>query len=121
MIIKKRYLLLLIKKTLERICKAKIYSKIDIIAAFNHLYMQQREEWKTAFQIRYGLYEYLVMLFGLANAPSSFQNFINNILHGMLDIFCITYINNILIYSNSKKKHQTHVQKVLATLQKIEL
>ena len=49
------------------------------------------------------------MPFGLANAPLSFQNFINNILHGMLDEFCIAYIDNILIYSNSKKEHQTHV------------
>ena len=98
MTIKNRYSLPLIKEILECICKAKIYSKIDIIAAFNHLRMQQRKEWKTAFQIRYGLYEYLVMPFGLANAPSSFQNFINNILHGMLDEFCTAYIDD-------KKKH----------------
>ena len=49
MTIKNQYLLPLIKETLERICKAKIYSKIDIIAAFNHLYMHQKEEWKTTF------------------------------------------------------------------------
>ena len=119
--IKNQYLLLLIKKTLERICKAKIYRKIDIIAAFNCLRMQQRKEWKTAFRTQYGLYEYLVMPFGLANAPSLFQNFINNILHGMLDEFCTAYIDNILIYSNSKKEHQTHIQKVFAALQKAGL
>ena len=78
--------------------------------------MQQGKEWKTVFRTRYGLYEHLVMPFGLANAPSLFQNFINNILHGMLDKFCIVYIDNILIYSNFKKKHQTYVQKVLVTL-----
>ena len=61
------------------------------------------------------------MPFGLANAPSSFQNFINDILHGMLDEFCTAYIDDILIYSNSKKKHQTHIQKVLAVLQKARL
>ena len=116
MTIKNRYPLPLIKETLERVCKAKIYSKIDIIAAFNRLRMQQGEEWKTAFRTRYGLYEYLVMPFGLANAPSSFQNFINDILHGMLDEFCTAYIDDILIYSNSKKEHQSHVRKVLAAL-----
>ena len=121
MTIKNRYPLPLIKETLERICKAKIYSKIDIIAAFNRLRMQQGEEWKTAFRTRYGLYEYLVMPFGLANAPSSFQNFINDILHGMLDEFCTAYIDDILIYSNSKKEYQTHIRKVLAALQKIGL
>ena len=56
------------------------------------------------------------MPFGLANALLSFQNFINNILYGMLDKFCTAYINNILIYTNSKKKHQSHVQKVLVAL-----
>ena len=67
--IKNQYSLPLIKKALEYICKAKIYSKIDIIAAFNCLRMQQGEEWKTAFRTWYDLYEYLVILFGLANAP----------------------------------------------------
>ena len=76
--------------------------------------MQQGEEWKTAFRIQYSLYEYLVMSFGLANAPSLFQNFINDNLHGMLDKFCTAYIDDILIYSNSKKEYQTHVRKVLA-------
>ena len=105
MTMKNRYPLLLIKETLEHIYKAKIYSKIDIIAAFNCLHMQQGEEWKTAFQTQYGFYEYLVIPFGLANASSSFQNFINNILHGMLDEFCTAYIDDILIYCNSKKEH----------------
>ena len=61
------------------------------------------------------------MFFGLANASSLFQNFINDILYGMLDKFCTTYINDILIYSNFKKKHQTQVQKVFAILQKAGL
>ena len=61
------------------------------------------------------------MPFGLANVPLSFQNFINNILHGMIDEFCTAYIDNILIYSNSKKEHQTHIRKVLAALQKARL
>ena len=61
------------------------------------------------------------MPFGLANAPSSFQNFINDILHGMLDEFCTAYIDNILIYSNSKKEYQTQIRKVLTALQKAGL
>ena len=109
MTIKNQYPLPLIKETLKHIYKAKIYSKIDIITAFNCLCMQQREEWKTAFRTRYSLYEYLVMPFGLANVLSLFQNFINNILYGMLDKFSTAYIDNILIYSNSKKQYQTHV------------
>ena len=61
------------------------------------------------------------MLFELANAPSLFQNFINDILYRMLDKFCSAYIDNILIYSNSKKEHQTHIQKIFTALQKAGL
>ena len=121
MIINNQYLFPLINETLEHICKAKIYSKIDIIATFNHLRIQHGEKWKTAFWTRYGLYEYLVILFELANVLSLFQNFINIILNGMLDKFCTAYIDDILIYSNSKKKHQTHIWKVLVAFQKAGL
>ena len=89
--------------------------------AFNKLRIKEGEEWKTAFQTRYSLYKYLVMPFGLANGPSSFQTYINNVLHGMLNIFCTAYIDDILIYSNSKKEHQKHVRKVLEALQKAGL
>ena len=114
--IKNCYPLPLIKETLEHVCKAKIFSKINIIAAFNKLRIKEGEEWKTAFRTRYGLYEYLVMPFGLANSLSSFQNYINDILHGMLDVFCTAYIDNILIYSNSKKEHRKHMRKILGAL-----
>ena len=106
---------------MECVCKAKIFSKIDIIAAFNKLRIKEGEEWKTAFRTRYGLYKYLVMPFGLANRPSSFQTYINDVLHGMLDVFCTAYIDDILIYSNSKKEHQEHVRRVLTALQKAGL
>jgi hypothetical protein len=52
------------------------------------------------FNIYYSLYETLVILFGLSNIPATFQVYINKVLHLYLDIFCITYINNILVYSN---------------------
>ena len=61
------------------------------------------------------------MPFRLANALALFQNYINDILHEMLDKFYTAYIDDILIYSNFKKKHQTHIQKVLTTLQKVGL
>lgn len=61
------------------------------------------------------------MLFKLANVLLLFQNFINNVLHGMLDDFCTAYIDNILIYSNSRKKLRANVQKFLAALEKASL
>jgi len=70
--VKNKYLLPLIKETLERIGKAKIFTKLNIIAAFNKLRIAMGDKWITAFATRFGLFEYLVMLFGLCNAPASF-------------------------------------------------
>ena len=115
--VKNRYPLPLIRETLDRLVKAQYYTKLDIIAAFNKLRMAEGEEWKTAFRTRYGLYEYLVLPFGLVNAPSSFQHYINEALHEYLDVFCTAYIDDILIYSNTRKEHTQHVRKVLERLQ----
>ena len=61
------------------------------------------------------------MPFGLANGPSFFQTYINDVLHGMLDVFCTAYIDDILIYSNSKKEHWEHVRSVLEALRETGL
>jgi hypothetical protein len=63
----------LIGEALDRLANAKIYTKLDVKDAYHNLRIAEGDEWKTAFQTRYGLYEYLVMLFGLTNAPASFQ------------------------------------------------
>ena len=70
--VKNRYPIPKVRETLNRLCKAKFYSKLDIIAAFNNLRIQEGKEWLTAFTTRFGQFEYLVMLFGLCNAPSTF-------------------------------------------------
>jgi len=121
MTVKNRYPLPLIRETLDRLAKAKYYIKLDIIAAFNKLRMAYEDEWKTAFRTRYGLYEYNVLPFGLTNGSSSFQNFINDTLHDFLDVFCTAYMDDILIYSNSKKEHTQHVRQVLKRLRAVGL
>ena len=63
--------------------------------------MAEREEWKTAFQTRYGLLESLVMTFGLTNAPADFQAFINDVLCPLLGDLCTAYLDDILIFSDS--------------------
>jgi len=119
--IKDRYPIPLVQETLHRLSKAVIYTKLDIIAAFNRLRIAEGHEWMTAFKTRYGLYEYLVMPFGLANAPSSFQRYINDALHEYLDVFCTAYIDDILIYSDSITEHQKHVRLVLERLREYGL
>jgi hypothetical protein len=71
---------------------------------------------KTAFQTRYKHYKYTVMLFGLKNALATFQRLINNTLREYLDDFVITYLDDILIYSDDLQMHHSHVHKVLEKL-----
>ena len=84
--------------------------------------MKEGEEWKTAFRTCLSLYKYLVMPFGLANAPSTFQNYINDVLEpDILDIFGTAYVDNIFIYSQMLKKHQKHIKLILSQLQDASL
>src|ERR1700738_3984975 len=73
-IVLNRYPLPLMDELRDRVSGAKIFSKIDQKTGFNLIRIKKGDEWKTAFRTRYGLYEYLVMPFGLANAPATFQN-----------------------------------------------
>ena len=111
----------LIKKTLTKLCAAKIYSKFDIIVAFNEIRMKKEEEHKTTFLTRYDLFEYNVMPFELYNASVTFQAFINEILREYLNVFYIAYLDDILIYSNILQEHISHVEKILSKLQEVDL
>ena len=107
--VKNHYLISLFKKTLHWLSQVKWYIKLDIITAYNALQIISEEEWKTVFHTHYSLYEYLIMLFRLINALSDWQHFINDILWEHLNEFCTAYLNNILIYSDTEKKHIRHV------------
>lgn len=115
--IKNRYPLPLVRETLDAICHAKFYTKLDIIAAFNKLRIAEGHEWKTAFSTRFGLYESLVTPFGLCNAPAAFQHYINHTLHDLLDRICTAYLDDVLVYSTTRKEHREHVRTVVARLQ----
>ena len=120
--IKNCYPLPLIREMLDQLCKAVWYTKLDIVGAFNCIQMKEGEEWKTVFCTRSDLYEYLVMPFGLANTPSTFQNYINDVLGpDILDVFGTAYVDDILIYSQTLKKHWKHVKLVLSQLQDASL
>ena len=119
--VKNHYLIFLFKKTLHWLSQVKWYTKLDIIAVYNALQIAPEKEWKTVFHTCYSLYEYLVMLFRLINASSDWQHFINDILWEHLNEFCTAYLNNILIYSDTEKKHIRHVDWVLAQLQKTDI
>ena len=119
--IKNRYPIPLLQETLDRLSKAMYFTKLDIIAAFNRLRIAKGDEWLTAFRTRYGLFEYLVMPFGLANAPSTFQHYVNDALRPYLDVFCTAYIDDILIYSQNPNEHRKHVELVLQAMREAGL
>ena len=75
--------------------------------------MKEGHKWLTAFNSRYGQFEYLVMPFGLCNAPGTFQDYINEFLREYLDVFCTAYLDNVLIYSTKEKDHEDYVLQVL--------
>ena len=106
---------------MDRFQGAKIFTKLDLQWAYNLVCMQEGEEWKTAFHTRYGHFEYLVMPFGLTNAPATCQALVNDTLREYLDLFCVAYLDDILIYSKDKESHTKHVQLVLEALCKKDL
>ncbi len=115
---KNRYPLPLISEALDRVVGAKIYTKLDIRAAYNRIRVRAGDEWKTAFRSRYGHYEYRVMPFGVVNGPATFQGYINSVLREYLDRLCIAYLDDILIYSVDPAQHTNDVRAVLKRLLK---
>jgi len=98
--VRDRYPIPLISEILDRLRRAKTFTKIDLRGAYNLIRVKEGDEWKTAFRTRYGLFEYCVMPFGLANAPSTFQSYIDKALQHLVDVTVIIYLDDILIYSD---------------------
>ena len=96
--IKNRYSLPLIGKSLDRLGQAKRFTQLDLISTYHQMRIKEGNEWKTAFQTKYGHFKYQVMPFGLSNAPASFQSYINKILAEKFYIFVIMYLDDIFIY-----------------------
>ncbi len=119
--VKNHHSLPLISETLNWLSGAKIFIKLDLKDVYHHICICKGDEWKTAFCTRYGHFEYLVMPFGLANAPATFQAYINQTLTGHINSICVVYLNDILIYSQSKEKHKCHVCEILEQLQRYKL
>lgn len=114
--IKNRYPLPLIDETLRQLQSAKIFTRLDLRGAYNLIRIRKGDEHLTAFRTRYRLYEYLVIPFGLTNAPATCQQFVNDTLRQYLDRFCVVYLDDILIYSKNLKEHRQHVRTILETL-----
>jgi len=119
--IKNSYSLSFISELQDRLQRAQWFMKFDIFKTFNWIWIQEEDKWKTVFCTRLKHYEYLIMSFDLINASITFQTFVNNVLQRYLNQFIIVYLNDILVYSKTKKEYVQHVRKVLQTLKEADL
>jgi len=103
--IKDKYPLPLMTTLMKQVGTSQVFSKLDLKLGFNLLWIGEADEWKTAFKTRYSLCEYMVMLFGLINAPSVFQRHLNNILSEKIDRGVVAYVDDILIYTQTEEEH----------------
>jgi hypothetical protein len=113
--IKNKYPLPRINILFDQLAGAKVFSKIDLRSGYHQIKIKPSDVPKTAFSTRYGLYEYLVMSFGLTNAPAYFMYLMNSVFMLELDKFVIVFINDILIYSKTEEDHADHLHVVSST------
>ncbi|GJS31530.1 putative reverse transcriptase domain-containing protein [Tanacetum coccineum] len=118
---KNRYPLLRIDDLFDQLQGSRVYSKIDLRSGYHQLRVREEDIPKTAFRTRYGHYEFQVMPFGLTNTPAVFMDLMNRVCKPYLDRFVIVFIDDILIYSKSRKEHEGHLKLILRLLKKEEL
>jgi hypothetical protein len=114
--IKDAYPLPLASELRDRIQGAKYFTKLDQRSGFNLIRIVESDVWKTAFITRYGLYEYLVMPFGLCNAPATCMRLVHKLLRKYLDKYCVAYLDDILIFTKTLEEHVKIVREILQIL-----
>jgi hypothetical protein len=119
--IKNKYPLPRIDILFGQLTGARVLSKIDLRSGYHQIHIQPEDIPKTAFTTWYGLFEYLVMSFGLTNAPAHFMYLMNSVFMPELDKFVVVFIDDILIYSKNEEEHAKHLQIVLTRLREHQL
>ena len=99
----------------------RVYSKIDLRIGYYQLRVRETDIPKTAFRTRYGHFEFTVMTFGLTNALAAFMDLIHRVFQPYLDQFVVVFMDDILIYSQSKWEHEYHLRIVLQLLRDHQL
>ncbi|WVZ76074.1 hypothetical protein U9M48_024076 [Paspalum notatum var. saurae] len=119
--VKNKYPLPHIDILFDQLAGAKVFSKIDLRSGYYQIKIREEHVPKIAFSTKYGLYEYLVMSFGLTNAPAFFMYMMNSVFMNELDKFVVVFIDDILIYSKNEKEHEEHLRIVLTRLREHKL
>ena len=103
---------------LDELHGANIFSKIDLKSGYHQIRMKKGDECKTAFKTKFGLYKWLVIPFGLTNAPNTFMRLLHHVLRDFIGRFVVVYFDDILVYNKSLDDHLGHLRKVLSVLRK---
>ena len=119
--IKNKYSLSMIDDLLDQLKEAGVFSKIDLRFGYHEILVKPEDVQKIAFRSRYEHYEYVVMPFGVTNAPTVFMDYMNQIFRPYLDKFVMVFIDDILIYSKNREEHVDHFRVVLTVLREHQL
>jgi hypothetical protein len=114
--IKNKYPLPIIDVLFDQLAGANVFSKINLRSGYHQIKIRPSDIPKTAFSTRYGRHEFLVMSFGLTNAPTYFMYLMNSVFMNELDKFVVVFIDDILIYSKNEAEHVKHLRIVLQRL-----
>lgn len=119
--VKNKYPLPLASELMDQLCGATVFSKLDLQSGYNQVRMHPDSIPKTAFNCRYGHFEFLVMGFGLTNAPATFMALMNNVFKDMLDTHVVVFLDDICVYSRTSDEHEQHLRAVLSRLREHKL
>jgi hypothetical protein len=119
--IKNKYPLPRIDILFDQLAGVNVFSKVEICSGYHQIKICPKDVPKTAFSTRYGLYEYLVMSFGLTNAQAHFMYLMNSVFRLELDKFVVVFIDDILVYSKNEEEHEQHLRIILQQLRDHQL